>query len=43
MPLDVVIPSQRAYYFVYPKVKRLAHPVQAFRNWLHAEIKRSEQ
>lgn len=43
MPLDVVIPSKRAYYFVYPKAKRSERPVQAFRDWLHAEIRRSAQ
>lgn len=39
MPVKFVVSSQRAYYFVYPKAKQSARGVQAFREWLHTEIK----
>lgn len=39
MPVKFVVSSQRAYYLVYPKAKQSARGVQAFREWLHTEIK----
>jgi LysR family glycine cleavage system transcriptional activator len=38
MPFNVVIPSQRAYYFVYPKEKKSATNICAFRDWIRGEI-----
>ena len=37
MPIEFIVPSGRAYYFVYPKTKQTQRNVQAFRSWLHLE------
>jgi len=38
MPFDVVLPSRRSYYFVYPRTKQKQPNVLAFQNWLRGEI-----
>jgi LysR family glycine cleavage system transcriptional activator len=38
IPVNVVIPSGRSYYFVYPKAKQSNKSVQAFGGWLESEI-----
>lgn len=37
MPIEFIVPSGRAYYFVYPKIRQTQPNVQAFRSWLHIE------
>jgi LysR family transcriptional regulator, glycine cleavage system transcriptional activator len=39
-PFNVVLPSRRAYHFVCPKTKEKHRSVQAFRDWLRAEVNR---
>ncbi|HJV76228.1 MAG TPA: transcriptional regulator GcvA [Noviherbaspirillum sp.] len=38
MPFKVVLPAQRAYHFVTPKVKLKNPTVIAFRDWLRSEV-----
>lgn len=38
IPVNVVIPAGRSYYFVYPKAKQSNKNVQAFGGWLQSEI-----
>lgn len=42
-PLDVVLPLDRAYYFVCPARKRQLPGVAAFRDWLGAEMAEDAQ
>ncbi len=40
MPFKMVLPSRRAYHFVYPRTKEKHRNVQAFREWLRDEVNR---
>ncbi|MBZ6075082.1 transcriptional regulator GcvA [Microvirga puerhi] len=37
-PFDLVVTADRSYWIVYPKARRRAHKIQAFRDWLTSEL-----
>ncbi|AWM87199.1 transcriptional regulator GcvA [Microvirga sp. 17 mud 1-3] len=37
-PFDLVVTAERSYWVVYPKARRRAPKIQAFRDWLMSEV-----
>ncbi|WP_245315036.1 LysR substrate-binding domain-containing protein, partial [Labrys sp. WJW] len=37
-PFDLVLPSDRAFYLVYPQTRRNQPKIRAFRDWILAEL-----
>lgn len=40
MPLDIVLPSGRTYYFVYPRAREKERKIRVLREWLLEEVGR---
>ena len=42
IPFDLPFETPNAFYLIYPKERQLTHGMQAFRDWIFAEIKLDE-